>query len=260
MASSSTTATAASDHISLNNNNNINNRDSRFGCNICLESVVEPVVTLCGHLYCWPCLFRWLEPGMTADEFLMLWGHDRSTAVDSSRRNCPVCKATCSVTTVVPIYVRGTHECDGHQWHVVSSKASASASASAAVSTNSSRERGETIENDDEVSSPSDRFETTTTTTTTTGVRRRLRFHQVPARPLLVSPSQQPPPIRAVQHSPQPLSTGLAMSLQQALFGTVIPPLHNYRQDQLQQEPATEFLSRVLLMLGSFVILCLLLF
>jgi hypothetical protein len=63
-----------------------------------------------------------------------------------------------------------------------------------------------------------------------------------------------------VQHSPQPLSTGLAMSLQQALFGTVIPPLHHYRQDQLQQEPATEFLSRVLLMLGSFVILCLLLF
>lgn len=257
MASSSTTSAAAasSDHISLNNSNN--NHDSRFGCNICLESVVEPVVTLCGHLYCWPCLFRWLEPGMTADEFLMLWGHDRSTAVDSSRRNCPVCKATCSVTTVVPIYVRGTHETDGQPWHVGPSKA---ATATSAVSTNSSRETGgENVENDDEVSSPSDRFETTITTTTT-GVRRRLRFHQVPARPLLVSPSQQPPPTRVVQHSPQPLSTGLAMSLQQALFGTVIPPLHHYRHDQLQQEPATEFLSRVLLMLGSFVILCLLLF
>eukprot|EP00592_Proboscia_alata_P005065 CAMPEP_0194375024 /NCGR_PEP_ID=MMETSP0174-20130528/23479_1 /TAXON_ID=216777 /ORGANISM="Proboscia alata, Strain PI-D3" /LENGTH=722 /DNA_ID=CAMNT_0039154947 /DNA_START=111 /DNA_END=2279 /DNA_ORIENTATION=- len=41
---------------------------SIFDCNICLESVVEPVVTLCGHLYCWPCLYKWLEPGMTVWE------------------------------------------------------------------------------------------------------------------------------------------------------------------------------------------------
>jgi E3 ubiquitin-protein ligase RNF5 len=30
-----------------------------FECNICLELASEPVVTLCGHLYCWPCLYRW---------------------------------------------------------------------------------------------------------------------------------------------------------------------------------------------------------
>ena len=29
---------------------------SAFQCNICLHSAKEPVVTLCGHLYCWPCL------------------------------------------------------------------------------------------------------------------------------------------------------------------------------------------------------------
>ena len=251
-------STATSDHASLNSNNNSNNNnnynhDSRFGCNICLESVVEPVVTLCGHLYCWPCLFRWLEPGMTADEFSLLWGfHDRLTAVDSSRRNCPVCKASCSVTTVVPIYVRGNRESSssssssGNCRHAVTSKP---------LGNTNSIQEGETADLDyqDEISSPSDRMETS-------GVRRRSRFSQVPARPLLVSPSQQPPPTRTVHHSPPPMSTGLAMSLQQALFGTAIPPLHHYRQNQLQQEPATEFLSRVLLMLGSFVILCLLLF
>ena len=25
----------------------------RFECNICLEDVREPIVTQCGHLYCW---------------------------------------------------------------------------------------------------------------------------------------------------------------------------------------------------------------
>jgi hypothetical protein len=29
-----------------------------YECNICLELAKEPVVTLCGHLYCWPCLYR----------------------------------------------------------------------------------------------------------------------------------------------------------------------------------------------------------
>jgi hypothetical protein len=32
-----------------------------FDCNICLEGCREPVLTLCGHLYCWPCLFRWAQ-------------------------------------------------------------------------------------------------------------------------------------------------------------------------------------------------------
>lgn len=34
--------------------------DSAYSCNICLEISKEPVVTLCGHLFCWPCLFRWV--------------------------------------------------------------------------------------------------------------------------------------------------------------------------------------------------------
>ena len=31
---------------------------SAFECNICYEIAQSPVVTLCGHLYCWPCLYR----------------------------------------------------------------------------------------------------------------------------------------------------------------------------------------------------------
>lgn len=36
----------------------INDDASHFECNVCLEVAQEPVVTLCGHLYCWPCLYR----------------------------------------------------------------------------------------------------------------------------------------------------------------------------------------------------------
>ena len=85
--------------------------DHRFACNICLEQVSEPVVTRCGHLYCWPCLYHWLQPGMTGEERDSISGrmHSHSQmhhSVDRSRRMCPVCKSDCSVLTIVPIYVR----------------------------------------------------------------------------------------------------------------------------------------------------------
>ena len=97
-----------------------NETDTRFSCSICFESVVEPVVTACGHLYCWPCLYRWLEPGMLAGERESLLHPDRGhstagalyqhPAADPSRRVCPVCKSPCSVPTVIPIYVRTEEE------------------------------------------------------------------------------------------------------------------------------------------------------
>lgn len=66
-----------------------------FDCNICLECATEPVVTLCGHLYCWPCIYEWLRPDAEAD------------AMSSARRQCPVCKAAVSPDALVPLYGRG---------------------------------------------------------------------------------------------------------------------------------------------------------
>ena len=61
------------------------NDDSRFACNICLEPVVEPIVTLCGHLFCWACLFRWSQ---RTDPLV-----------------CPVCKSFVPDEGVIPLYV-----------------------------------------------------------------------------------------------------------------------------------------------------------
>ncbi|KAK6117520.1 hypothetical protein DH2020_048740 [Rehmannia glutinosa] len=50
----------------------------------------RPVVTCCGHLFCWPCLYRWL--------------HHHSDA-----KECPVCKGEVTMKNVTPIYGRGNN-------------------------------------------------------------------------------------------------------------------------------------------------------
>jgi E3 ubiquitin-protein ligase RNF5 len=106
------------EEVTLNGSHDyIRDMEERFACNICFDNVKSPVVTNCGHLYCWPCLFQWLEPGMTLSEKRYLdssynEGMDMSRAVTDSRRICPVCKSPCAVKEIVPIYVR---ECKQEQ-------------------------------------------------------------------------------------------------------------------------------------------------
>lgn len=59
-----------------------------FECNICFELAQDPIVTLCGHLFCWACLYRWLH-------------------VHSHSHECPVCKALVQEEKLVPLYGRG---------------------------------------------------------------------------------------------------------------------------------------------------------
>ncbi|EES18372.1 hypothetical protein BDA96_09G178600 [Sorghum bicolor] len=64
-----------------------------FECNICFEMAEEPVVTSCGHLFCWPCLYQWLH-------------------VHSSHKECPVCKGEVTEGNITPIYGRGNSGSD----------------------------------------------------------------------------------------------------------------------------------------------------
>ncbi|KAF8396044.1 hypothetical protein HHK36_017656 [Tetracentron sinense] len=61
---------------------------SFFDCNICLEMARDPVLTCCGHMFCWPCLYQWLH-------------------VHSDTKECPVCKGEVIDTNITPIYGRG---------------------------------------------------------------------------------------------------------------------------------------------------------
>ncbi|BAF12806.1 uncharacterized protein [Oryza sativa Japonica Group] len=64
-----------------------------FECNICFELPQEPIVTLCGHLFCWPCIYRWLH-------------------IHAHSPECPVCKAVVEEDKLVPLYGRGKDRVD----------------------------------------------------------------------------------------------------------------------------------------------------
>lgn len=68
-----------------------------FDCSICLDSVHDPVVTLCGHLYCWPCIYKWIQFQSPASE----------SQDEQKEPQCPVCKAEISESSLVPLYGRG---------------------------------------------------------------------------------------------------------------------------------------------------------
>ncbi|XP_019429640.1 PREDICTED: E3 ubiquitin-protein ligase RMA1H1-like [Lupinus angustifolius] len=80
---------------SANDTNADSDRNGGFDCNICLESVQDPVVTLCGHLYCWPCIYKWLNFDTFSSEY-----------EEQHKTECPVCKSEISQSSLVPLYGR----------------------------------------------------------------------------------------------------------------------------------------------------------
>ncbi|XP_062507437.1 E3 ubiquitin-protein ligase RNF185-like [Corticium candelabrum] len=82
MASESETSTGAPPEEETTSNT----RD--FECNICLDMAKDAVVSRCGHLFCWPCLYQWLE-------------------TRPHNPVCPVCKGAIDRDSVVPLYGRG---------------------------------------------------------------------------------------------------------------------------------------------------------
>ncbi|OWM78644.1 E3 ubiquitin-protein ligase RMA1H1-like [Punica granatum] len=71
------------------------NQSTGFDCYICLDPVQDPVVTLCGHLYCWPCIYKWLESqGISSED-------------KDQPQQCPVCKSEISHNDLIPLYGRG---------------------------------------------------------------------------------------------------------------------------------------------------------
>ncbi|KAJ0970886.1 hypothetical protein J5N97_018845 [Dioscorea zingiberensis] len=65
-----------------------NNAVAEFECNVCFDTPKDPVVTSCGHLFCWPCLHEWIQR-------------------NQDDKQCPMCKGELSESNIIPIYGRG---------------------------------------------------------------------------------------------------------------------------------------------------------
>lgn len=172
-----------------------------FDCNICLDTAMEPVITMCGHLYCWPCIYRWLELRREESPF------------------CPMCKADISPDRMIPVYGRGQARVDPR--------------------------------------------------------RRSVAKEHIPQRPPGQRPPRQPASPEAAPQSglrqARPRQPGAPAGGAQAGLSFLSTVLGfqlggSAAGDDVGAEPLSPaqvqqaFLSRLLLLLGSFVILCLLLF
>ena len=63
--------------------------ESFMDCNICIQLASDPVVTTCGHLFCWPCLYTWLNSNLQP-------------------HSCPVCRAYVTRdVNIIPVYKSG---------------------------------------------------------------------------------------------------------------------------------------------------------
>lgn len=69
--------------------------ESNFECNICLDVAKEAVVSMCGHLFCWACLYRWL---------------DEIDSDSQATKLCPICRSVVTLEMIIPIYGRGGGE------------------------------------------------------------------------------------------------------------------------------------------------------
>ncbi|XP_064620372.1 E3 ubiquitin-protein ligase RNF185-like [Lineus longissimus] len=87
--SSEGTANAGSSSTTGNEEEPTAPPDGSYECNICLDTAHDAVISMCGHLFCWPCLHQWLE-------------------TRPHRQVCPVCKAGISKDKVIPLYGRGS--------------------------------------------------------------------------------------------------------------------------------------------------------
>ncbi|KAK3251952.1 hypothetical protein CYMTET_38732 [Cymbomonas tetramitiformis] len=155
-----------------------------FECNVCFDLASEPVVTFCGHLYCWPCLYRWTKQGC---------------------KQCPVCKGDIDNDQIIPLYGRGASDSES----------------------------------------------------------KTKVFPNIPSRPRSRRAAR---PIQVSHSNRNGEVTGDALNILSEAFlgrntGRTSGSVGWLYQEQLTPEQQHQvFLSRLLLMLGSFVIMCLLLF
>lgn len=70
-----------------------------FECTICLDTAKEPVVTSCGHIFCWSCIYSWME-------------------TKGKGAKCPNCANPITRETLIPIYTKDETKNDTKRFNI----------------------------------------------------------------------------------------------------------------------------------------------
>jgi E3 ubiquitin-protein ligase RNF5 len=214
--------------------------DQPFDCSICFEVPFEdPVVTLCGHLFCWSCLHRWMTQHAT----------------------CPVCKSLVDRERVIPLYGRGRDR--GAASSAARQRHGKATLTDASVPPRPAARRIEPPPTSPNGALPplrpgAERLGDWNTSTGSSGFVPYGTAGSISFTPFGLFPS-----IFGVQFTfpPQPPSGAPAAAAAATSRATMGEPNQYGTPFTAQTEDATQaMVSRMLLMLGMFVIMCLLLF
>lgn len=142
-----------------------------YTCTVCLDTATQPVVTKCGHLFCWPCLHQWAS------------SQERETG--GRLIPCPVCKGGLDVHRsgdVIPIC----------------GVTSSSTSATAAPATTGERRRAPAATTDAEPSPAA------STGSSSSARRPAMGDTAPPPQPIRAAAPAPPPPRPERAHEPHP--------------------------------------------------------
>ncbi len=69
-------------------------KQNELSCLICISQPEDPVVTQCGHIFCWKCIKEWYYK--TNKDF------------------CPICKNGLNIDKVIPLYANNSNNTNKH--------------------------------------------------------------------------------------------------------------------------------------------------
>ena len=69
----------------------MNQSDVICECKICLSTASDPIVTPCGHIFCWSCYFEWEQ---------------QSKKTNQTYPKCPSCQTRVPNEGIIPLYTR----------------------------------------------------------------------------------------------------------------------------------------------------------
>ena len=72
-------------------------RNPNVQCLICLEGLIQPTITPCGHVFCWTCIIKWCHSHIHND---VQHDIDDYTNITKQIHKCPLCRYSITLSSL----------------------------------------------------------------------------------------------------------------------------------------------------------------